>query len=156
MLRIRKTGWKTLYIVVGWVAVVVLSEAVRPLGISALVAAGLRSVLFLAFVVVAARVFRGHGEALSAPRAWWRMTARPAAGFVLGSYFSVTVLADLVLAFASSGAPSSGRFAPTALVVDAIATAPLVFLYLNSSIRLVRNPPTVAPEALPAWKPIKR
>ncbi|WP_291050745.1 hypothetical protein [Herbiconiux sp.] len=158
MVRIRKTGWKTAYVVVGWLVVTAVGWLVYGLGLSAPLLSVVGSVLFLALVLVGARIFRGQDEPVTPPRAWWRMTAKPTAGFVLGTYFALSLLWDVVLAILDPTGQFPGRRNAdvTTVVLGAIGSAPLVFLYLNSSIRLVRNPPAVAPEALPAWKPIKR
>lgn len=39
------------------------------------------------FVAIGVRVFRGEGESVNAARPWWRMSAKPAASFVMAVIF---------------------------------------------------------------------
>ncbi|WP_440710858.1 hypothetical protein [Herbiconiux sp. YIM B11900] len=158
MLRIRKTGWKIVYIVVGWVVVTAVGWPIYGLGLPTPLLSVIASVLFLAYVLLGVRVFRGRDEPIVPARAWWRMTAKPTAGFVLGAYFALSLVYEVVLAIVDPAGRFPGR--PDAdvftFILNLIGTAPLVYLYLNSSIRLVRSPPAVVPAPLPAWKPMKR
>lgn len=158
MLRIRKTGWKTVYIVVGWIAVAVLGWVISGLGIPTPLLSLIGSVLFLGFVLVGTRIFRGRHEPILPARAWWRMTAKPTAGFVLGTCFALSLVYDVVLAVVDPAGQFPGRrnIDLSTSILNILGTASLAYLYLNSSIRLVRNPPVVAPEPLPKWKPLKR
>jgi hypothetical protein len=81
---------------------------------------------FVAWVAVGVRVFRGAGEQVEAPRAWWRMTSRPTAGFVLAAVLGLGVLVP-------AGAPSSAPQVVAQLVVGVA--------YLGSSIALVSRRP---------------
>lgn len=47
----------------------------------------------LATVASFTRVFRGENEAIGPPRKWWRMTAEPTSGFVMGALFGSSVVA---------------------------------------------------------------
>ena len=47
------------------------------------------AILNIAYVVVGVRTFRGATENREDPRAWWRATARPAAGFWIGAGLAV-------------------------------------------------------------------
>lgn len=82
----------------------------------------------LAFVIVGVRSFRGKGEPVRPPRAWWRMTARPPAGFVLGCLF---LLQAAWYAYPEVQGP---RAAAGAAVSALIGSA-----YLAASVALVRH-----------------
>jgi len=88
------------------------------------------ALLNVAYVIVGVRIFRGEGENRTDPRAWWRATARPAAGFWIGALLAVLAFISGVGAFASD---------PEDAIIPAIAClsyALLAAFYLNSSIRL--------------------
>jgi hypothetical protein len=87
-------------------------------------------VLNFLYVFIGVRTFRGPGEDVAAPRAWWRATARPFAGFIIGGIASVLALISLLGALASSPEQSG-----TAAVV-CVGWALLAAFYLNSSFRL--------------------
>lgn len=98
------------------------------------------------------RWFRGRGEPVTPPRAWWRMTSRPKAGFVIGSLLVVSVAMGVASALTRS------QDQTFTYVSNAVLDAALAFLYLRSSVRLRRDPPRVVaePTPLPAWKPLGR
>ncbi len=78
-----------------------------------------------AMVLVGVRLFRGDAEPVGAPRAWWRMTARPLAGFLLAAYF----VADGLFARAST----SGVF-------DVLGSAVVLLVaaaYVGSSVTML-------------------
>lgn len=82
------------------------------------------AVLEVTVVIIAARSFRGSGEAVRPERHWWRMTARPTTGFLLSALFAGQ---------AAAGMSSSDSPAIT------IAAAFLAVAYLVSSTTLVRR-----------------
>lgn len=88
------------------------------------VAAGV--LIMVAGVAWLTRSFRG-GDESDAPREWWRMTASPAAGYVLSAWF-------LLQAIGTALTPASG--AVTAAVFSAAASGGIAVAYLNSSVRL--------------------
>lgn len=57
-----------------------------------------RSTVVLIAVALATRIFRSKGET-NEPRAWWRATGQPTAGFVLGVLFSLCAVALLINAY---------------------------------------------------------
>ncbi|MEY9951035.1 hypothetical protein [Leifsonia sp. EB34] len=92
----------------------------------------LSSVLAVALLVVAGRTFRGAGEPILPPRAWWRLTAGPVAGFVVAVLFALSGIGSAI-----SGVGSDGSAALTVWVVVfdfAVAAA-----YANSSTRLLSS-----------------
>ena len=149
MLRIRKTRWKIAYIAIGGVLFIILSIAIRPYMFPNPMYAVVANVLTVLLYFGGVRSFRGAGEPIEPPRAWWRMTSRPRAGFVVGSL--------LILSFANGVfmAASGSRDLTFTFVLGALVDASLSFLYFRSSIRLRRVPPQTVPEA-PRWKPMKR
>jgi len=90
----------------------------------------------VAFVVVGVRTFRGEGEPIDPPRAWWRMTARPPAGFALGALFLVQAAVSTITA------------EPSALRSAAVAVwAVLGLAYLGASVALARRKAADSPAA---------
>jgi hypothetical protein len=80
---------------------------------------------WLVAVISLARSFRGTGEAVQPPRAWWRLTARPLAGFVLGAMYALSV----VYLFLPDDHTSMNW-------VNTVEALFLGLVFLNSSIRL--------------------
>jgi hypothetical protein len=74
--------------------------------------------------VVFARSCRGWGEPIAAPRAWWRLTARPLAGWWLAA-----------LHLFASAEPINRGWNPE-LLLAGITSLFLGLAFLNSSIRL--------------------
>lgn len=112
------------------IGLVVLFTLLAPLvAISAdvLVGAALLDVAYaaalLAFAAFCARTFRGRGEAVAPPRAWWRMSANPLGGFVT---------AGLLAASIAWGALGGGGSASVVLVSEGLVAVAL----LLSSVRL--------------------
>lgn len=131
-LRIRKTRWKLVYIVVGTGLLAGIAHLLAPL-LEVTSAAVLGDILFLLFSLGGARAFRGRGEPIEPPRAWWRMTSRPTAGLVLGGLLTLSLAQSVYGAFTES----AGMLSRT--VPDAILVAVLAGLYVNSSVRLLRR-----------------
>ncbi|WP_308464766.1 hypothetical protein [Rathayibacter soli] len=135
MLRIRKTRWKVAYIVVAVVLATTLNGFVFSRFLPTPVAAILSNAVTLLLYFGGARSFRGAGEPVEPPRAWWRMTARPTAGLVIGSLLTLSVTLDVFGTASRAPGYEFSNFLNT--VVDAV----LVVFYVHSSIRLVRSPP---------------
>lgn len=142
--RIVRWYWKLLYIVAAWLvgyAMDALLEALHAPGwVSALVSA----CLTLASIILGARLFRGRGEPVEPPRAWWRMTARPLLSRVLGITAAI-VFASIVLVLISAAlgersVESLGRLTNAEVAVDAVLCAITAFLYLNSAMRQGKLP----------------
>lgn len=149
MLRIRKKRWKAVYFAVFLVVANLVNSLVLPVvppTVGRLVGVALMVLLFAGAV----RTFRGRGEPVAPPRPWWRMTARPTAGFLLGSFFALNVVWGLVSTIV--GLPGVERLS----FWDVIPLAGGA-LFLNSSIRLLRFPPATVPDPVQPvkWKPIK-
>ncbi len=86
----------------------------------------------LLLIYLATRVFRSAGERVAPPRAWWRATGRPIAGFVIAGLTALWSVAP-VLRIAFGGA----------LNVEAIGelfvAAVVITFFVHSSIRLLRG-----------------
>ncbi|MBA8815495.1 hypothetical protein FHX48_000547 [Microbacterium halimionae] len=82
-------------------------------------------------VIFCVRTFRGVDEQSAPPRAWWRMTSRPTAGYLLGVLF----LAQVSWVAAGFVEPQSAVALVTSLVVNSV----LSVAYFHSSLRLSRN-----------------
>ncbi|MDR6972301.1 hypothetical protein [Leifsonia shinshuensis] len=81
-------------------------------------------IVWTVVLIAMARSFRGFGEPVAAPRAWWRLTARPLAGWLLGA---LNVIASI-----------NALFAPLSIVrsTEDLSSLLLGLAFLNSSIRL--------------------
>ncbi|TFB84112.1 hypothetical protein E3O44_16670 [Cryobacterium algoricola] len=148
MIRLRKTRWKVAYILVGVIALAAIEIAIQPLMIlnpmSAVVANSLTVLLYFGGV----RSFRGVGEPIEPPRAWWRMTSRPRAGYIIGSLLVLSSANGVLVAM--TGPPELILNVAISVAVD----ASLAFLYFRSSTRLRKAPPRTVQE-VPRWKPLK-
>jgi len=94
------------------------------LALSGAVFALVSDVVWAVAVIALARSFRGPGEPIGPPRPWWRLTARPLAGWWLSGIYILGVVYD---------------FLPGARHTQLSATVGAAFLgaaFLNSSIRL--------------------
>jgi hypothetical protein len=147
--RIRKTPWKVLYLVGGLVVVEAVDQLIVALDLVQPLAKILIMLLFLAFVLVGARSFRGAGEAIEPPRVWWRMTARPTSGFLIATLSALFAGFAVVLLVLRPGDYVVNN------VGSGIGYAIVAAFYLHSSIRLIRNPPAQIDEGLPTWKALK-
>jgi hypothetical protein len=150
VIRIRKTRWKVGYVLLGIVLDFIVNAMIQrvvPYPLAVVVA----NVLYLALFFGGTRLFRGNGEPVAPPRAWWRMTSRARAGFVVGSLLCLSFASDILFLFTRQ---SDIRFS---YVVAAIVDAGLAFLYFRSSIRLRKDPPELVVEVapLPRWKPME-
>ena len=81
-------------------------------------------VVSMVAVVAIARSFRGWDEPVAPPRAWWRLTARPVAGWWLA-----------VLYLLAAATPVNRGWHPE-LLLDGVTSLLLGLAFLNSSIRL--------------------
>ncbi|WP_426520009.1 hypothetical protein ACPPVQ_07030 [Diaminobutyricibacter sp. McL0618] len=129
-MRITTTVNKVIYILVGEVVVLALNSIVIYNVVPPVVDLIAVFVLNFVYVFIGVRTFRGPGEDVAAPRAWWRATARPFAGFIIGGIASVLALISLLGALAAPPEQSG-----TAAVV-CVGWALLAAYYLSSSFRL--------------------
>lgn len=77
------------------------------------------------------RIFRVREEPVVPPRAWWRATGRPTAGWVLGGFSALAVV------FIALTVPLGMR---DDTVVSLVGNAATATFYVHSSIRLSRQP----------------
>ncbi|WBM79603.1 hypothetical protein KIV56_15025 [Cryobacterium breve] len=148
MIRLRKTRWKIAYILIGVISLAAIEIAIQPLmfpnPMPAVVANSLTLLLYFGGV----RSFRGLGEPIAPPRARWRMTSRPRAGYIIGS----------LLALSSANGVFVATTTPPELIfnvsISVMVDASLAFLYFRSSARLQKAPPRTVQE-VPRWKPLK-
>ena len=148
MTRIRKTRWKVAYILVGLLLVGFNGLVLAP-ALPTLAAALGANVLVLLLYVGGVRSFRGPGEPVKPPRAWWRMTSRPLAGFVVGSLLVLSFVNGVFFVMFGSG-DSTFSYALGAAIDGSLA-----FMFLRSSIQLGKFPPETVPDPVevPRWKP---
>ena len=100
------------------------------LGLGLVLPGAVNSVVTQTLVVVAviatARSFRGFGEPVSAPRAWWRLSARPLIGWWLAAMYL----------FGAASPLFDPRLRHAGWVIVFVETGFLGLAFLNSSIRL--------------------
>ncbi|MFC9560091.1 hypothetical protein [Agromyces sp. NPDC056965] len=138
--RIVRWELKVLYIVVAWIVGYALIDLLDALGAPGVALEIVNTIVNLAAFALAVRIFRGRGEPIDPPRAWWRMTAWPTLSRRLGILCSVlaamTVLGAILGALGVTALPSGvtlGLGVGTALQFGLLA-----FLYLNSAVHMAR------------------
>lgn len=129
-LRLVNAGWKLIYIVGGGILTFGLFRLINLIP-SDIATAWLTTVIQSAWIYYATRIFRGPGELLNEPRPWWRMTARPTAGYVLGAVMLLGVGSSL---FGFVREPSFLWLNITGVIEFGL----FAYLYFASSIRLTR------------------
>lgn len=131
---LRQWYAKMLYVIVG-IAVYYFGGGLAPTDDSRGI---LRSVLVFLLFVLGARIFRSVDEPGSEPRAWWRMTGRAFAGWILGVVFGLATLALMVYEIGISVTPSARdlRGQVPLVAVTFVLFGALAVLYLTSSVRL--------------------
>ena len=130
-IRVIAAQTKITYFVAG-VALVLTVGSAAGIALGGVAGIAINSILLVALFGVASRTFRGTGEPIVPPRAWWRLTAGPVAGFVIAGLFVVSGVGS---AISGSGPDSSAVLTVSTVLSDgAVAAA-----YLNSSIRLLRS-----------------
>ena len=131
--RLRQWYTKMLYIIVAFA----LWYFVGALPPTQFLDGLLRSVIIFVAFLVAARVFRGADES-NEPRPWWRATARPRAGFVLGSVLALVVIIFCVNAYGVETMPKLVLYSGQDVfdAISALLCAVLAVFYFTSSIRL--------------------
>jgi hypothetical protein len=136
--RITEVWQKTLYIVVGFAAIELFLFALSAWGLDP--KSWPHALLFflvnIGYTLVGVRTFRGYREPTSAPRAWWRWTGRPKAGFWLGALHLVALTGGIQDFWPRSGL----TLQLPAAVLNIALLASIAFGYLNSSFRLRRHP----------------
>ena len=133
----RITTWwgKLIYIFGAWfVAVRVLDLLFGLLGVAGLTSSLIFLIYDFAVLFIGARIFRGKGEPVAAPRPWWQMTARQKLSSNLGSWLAVLTtltVVGLVISFVTHLGPSNLDIVLLVLYFGVPA-----YLYLNSAARL--------------------
>lgn len=141
--RIVRWEFKALYVVgvilLGWVIAGLLRMSdLAEIGIMLISA-----VIDFGVLLLGARIFRGRGEAVEPPRAWWRMTARPTLSRRLGILFVVVSLLNVAaIVFTATGVyapvPELGGADVFVYSFGIVEYAVIAYLYLNSAVRLKR------------------
>lgn len=143
--RIVRWYWKLLYVAGAWLVGYAVNALLDALHAPGLVSALVNACVTLASIILGARLFRGRGEPVDPPRAWWRMTARPLLSRVLGVTAAI-VSASLVFLFISAAlgversVRSLERLTLAEAAIGAVLGAVIAFLYLNSAIRQGKLP----------------
>ena len=135
-MRIVLKRWKFVYIVGGYAALFLIARIDDFL--PSVVSFVADYLLWIVYLLVAVRTFRGANEPVGPPRPWWRMSGRPKAGFWLAALFGLST-SVIVL-------EPTPTFPLGFLVAEAVQNGVFALFYLNSSIQLVRRG-TVSNEA---------
>lgn len=125
-IRIQSPQAKATYLSVGFVIVLAAPLIVA---VPAGPVAGI--VCYMAFlsawIVIGVRAFRGEDESTHAPRAWWRMTNKPTAGFVIAALLTIHAITSAIqLVHSTSG------LIGLSIVFDILIAG----LYAHSSLKL--------------------
>jgi hypothetical protein len=156
-LRIVRKRYKLLYFVVWLAAGYLLARFIYPHwpDVVRLVVA---QIVWVAFVVVAVRSFRGKAEAVIPPRPWWRMTGGVPSGFLLGSLWAISAAVSVLDLFHAGPSLTTVVDPPADTVVTAVVWLLLAVLYINSAVRLrklLRDEPEVRREVVTTAPPLK-
>jgi hypothetical protein len=144
LLQVRITKWyfKLLYILGVYLFFLLVELAIGVLRVPPIVFSVIYPPLLLAVFLLGARLFRVAEEELQPARPWWRMTGRPALGWVLGVYFAAATLLFVVSLIAYAGGAENVvavvRTSPVRVTGTSVVTAILTFLYVNASVRIAR------------------
>lgn len=136
--RIVRWELKVLYIVVAWIVGYALADLLRRLDAAEIVIGIVTLVFDVVAFALAVRIFRGQGEPIDPPRAWWRMTGWRPLSRRLGVIFGALAAFSLVCVVGESvGAvePANGAFGWLGLTVQ---SGVLCLLYLNSAAQMTR------------------
>ncbi|WP_448809134.1 hypothetical protein [Agromyces bauzanensis] len=154
VLDLRITRWelKLFYVLGVLLAGFLLAAAMRAIGVPDLAVSIAGAVIDLALLLLGARIFRGRGEPVDPPRAWWRMTARPKLSRWLGGIFLVLAISIPISALLGTPADRAAVDIPIT-IIGTLEFAVLAGLYLNSAIRLRRLP---VPPKEPKFRPTVR
>ena len=134
-MRIVLKRWKFAYLAGGYVALVIIARVTDPLPLPVYYA--IDYALFFAYLIFAVRAFRGKDEPIEPPRPWWRLTAKPKAGFWLAAFFAFGATAFVV--------PDPNTMPRQYEIGHLVQSFVVAVLYLNSSIQLLRRARTRAP-----------
>jgi len=150
-LRIVRTRFKLLYFVAYFVEGVLLRVLLPPATPDVLWV-GSGHLLFILFVFVAVRSFRGRDEPIDPPRAPWRMTGTVRSAVILAIVLLVLVTVDVV-DFATSRHAVTLVHAVSSLFTD-LENLVLAVLYINSAVRLRRSPDPIVPKPVILADPV--
>jgi hypothetical protein len=128
--RITTITGKISYVIGGYALLLVLNLFVFMQLVNPTIDVVIVALLNFAYVGIGVRTFRGAGENRTDPRAWWRATARPAAGYWIGGGLAAAAFVSGVGALASR---PENSFVPT---VACLSYAVIAAYYLHSSYRL--------------------
>lgn len=96
-------------------------------------------VVLLGAVLLTARLFRGQTESRTAPRDWWRMTARPQDGGMLALTFAGCALVLLLSTLERPSDPARlAAYDSLPALVGSIELVAIALAYAGSSVRLLR------------------
>jgi hypothetical protein len=128
--RIVSIPGKITYIIGGYALLLVLNLFVFLRLVNPTIDVLIVAILNFAYVLVGVRLFRGSTENREDPRAWWRATAGPAAGFWIGAGLAVASGISLLGALASK---AENSFVPA---VSCVGFGAMAVFYLHSSYKL--------------------
>ena len=132
--RIRSAWLKVACVAAYLFISVTIGRAMFVLDTPSIVAVFVGNALFVAAVVVGARIFRVREEDPVPARPWWQLTGRPKAGFVIAALLvvaDIVVWLDLVFDGRSADVPAS--------ILNSAVTVAIAAMYLRSSMLLRRR-----------------
>jgi hypothetical protein len=152
--RIVQTQFKVVY----WLGALLIAFGINTglsyIGLPRVIGTPLAALLTLGIYLYGGRVFRGPGEPIAPPRAWWRMTAARRVSAFFGVVFLLSSTIELrQLLVAVPQVATGAQFGPAYLgaaqgqeVYSATYLALMLFLsawYFNSAVRI--TPPVELP-----------
>jgi hypothetical protein len=135
-IRIARWYWKLLYVVASVVIIYLIALFADPSRSGDGLRGILRALALFILTIVAARIFRGQGEDVAAPRAWWRMTGGWLAGLFITVVLFLVTLGGLGVAFGSAGKLADAGTIQGGGALGIVGGI-LFLLYLDSTVRLI-------------------
>ncbi|MEF3403554.1 hypothetical protein [Agromyces sp. CCNWLW203] len=136
--RIVRWELKVLYIVVAWIVGYAIADLLRRLEVAPSVISVVDIVVTLASFALAVRVFRGRGEPIDPPRAWWRMTGWRRLSLRLGSLFGALAALSLVCLVGEITGAVTASYGVTGWLGLTLQYGVLAFFYFNSAAHMAR------------------
>ncbi|MBC7518606.1 MAG: hypothetical protein H7248_06940 [Microbacteriaceae bacterium] len=100
-----------------------------------MVSSSISEIIFYSFFIFAVRNFHAKNEEIKAPRAWWRVTAQPRAGFVIAALAAICIPFYVHKIFLSD---SVGAAWFQGGLYFTVSTSAIFVVFLHSSIRLAK------------------
>lgn len=136
-LRIVRWELKLLYVAAAYGILYPIRALLFAAGVVPFLVSLVDAVVTIGLFLLGARVFRGAGEPVAPPRAWWRMTAWPVLSRNLGIIFAFGALSVIVYAVRLAQTDVAW-YSLVDTIISIVPIAVIAFLYLNSAVRMKR------------------